>query len=229
MADGSTIRCRLQDADDMISVYVDSDYGRLRVPWAELRSIVDIGATTGSFTLWASQRSPEAQIIAVEPNPEVYPYLLANIRANQLSGRVTCVAAALGPAAGVASIQAQGAYTTQTRFAPHDGGPGQTVRQLSLEQLLDETKTLHSDLLKVDCEGCEYDVLLGASRQLLGRFSNIVCEYHPIQQTPPSPQGEREDIDHRDRAQLVAHLTASGFQVEADRSPVGFIVAHASD
>jgi hypothetical protein len=88
------------------------------------------------------------------------------------------------------------------------------VRQLSLEELLEETKTLHADLLKVDCEGCEYDVLLGASRELLARFSNIVCEYHPI--------------DQRDRSELVAHLTGNGFQVESDNSKVGFIVAHAT-
>ena len=215
MSDGSTIRCRLQDADDVISVYVDSDYGRLNVPWGELRSIVDIGATTGSFTLWAARQSPDARIVAVEPNPEVYPYLVGNVEANRLSGRVTCLGAALGPASGVASIQVRGGYTTQTRFAPHEGGGGPTVRQLSLEELLEETKTLRADLLKVDCEGCEYDVLLGASRQLLGRFSNIVCEYHPIEQ--------------RDRADLVTHLTGAGFQVEADQSTVGFIVAHASD
>ena len=212
MSDGFRIRCRLQDAGDLISVYVDGDYERMRVGWANLRSIIDVGSTVGSFTLWAARRSPRAEIVAVEPNPELYPYLLDNIRLNHLSGRVVCVAAALGATSGVASIEKDGMYSTATRFMPHWGGSGPTVKQLSLEGLLDETNTLHLDLLKIDCEGAEYDTILGASGPVLRRIRTIICEYHPVEQ--------------HDFAELVAHLTSSGFHVDSDRTEVGFLVGN---
>src|SRR2546422_7482172 len=79
MRDGSRIQCRLQDAGDLISVYLDSDYARADIEWNSLRTIIDVGATVGAFTLWVSRLASEAQIVAVEPNPEVYSFLIANV------------------------------------------------------------------------------------------------------------------------------------------------------
>lgn len=33
-------------------------------------------------------------------------------------------------------------------------------------------------ILKMDCEGCEYDAILSADRNVLRRFSHILIEYH---------------------------------------------------
>ena len=42
MFDGSKIRCRLEDAGDLLSVYVDCDYERMNISWKDLLSIVDV-------------------------------------------------------------------------------------------------------------------------------------------------------------------------------------------
>jgi FkbM family methyltransferase len=208
---GSTIRCRLEDAGDLLSVFVDQDYDRVQIPWPELHSIVDVGSTVGSFTVWAARRSPQARLISVEPNPAVYPYLVGNVRENQLSERVTTVEAALGAVDGVAAIEDDRGYSTLVRIVPIGSGKGPRVRLLTLEQLFDETRMDHCDLLKLDCEGGEYDILLSASDRLLRRIRAIVCEYHRANQGQP--------------AQLIERLAESGFRVEADQTPVGFFLA----
>jgi FkbM family methyltransferase len=211
MSDGSQIRCRLQDAGDLISVYVDRDYGPMQIAWSDLRSIIDVGSTVGSFTLWAAHQSPHAKVIAVEPNPEVYPYLVDNVHRNDLAERVKTVEAAVGSASGLAAIEDDRTFSTLVRVVPVGAGRGPTVRMLTLEQLLLETENNYCDLLKIDCEGGEYDILLTAPDWLLSRIGAIICEYHP------TPQREPE--------QLIKRLSDAGFAVERDRTPVGFIRA----
>jgi hypothetical protein len=36
----------------------------------------------------------------------------------------------------------------------------------------------NSSLLKLDCEGCEYGLILDANRETLRRFKRIIIEYH---------------------------------------------------
>lgn len=212
MYDGATIRCRLEDAGDVIDVYVNQEYDRREIPWSDLTSIVDIGSTTGCFTVWAARRSPKAKLTAIEPNPAVYPYLRENIKQNHLEDRVETVEAALGAVPGMAAIENEHAFSNLVRIVPVEAGSGPTVRLMTLEQVFEQTMTDQCDLLKIDCEGGEYDVLLTAPDHLLARIRNILCEYHAS--TKYQPQ------------QIVDRLVKSGFNVEAENyTAFGLIVA----
>jgi FkbM family methyltransferase len=211
--DGSIIRCQLQDAGDWISVYVDGDY-EMQIPWPDLRLIVDIGSCVGSFTIWAGRRSPKARLIVVEPNPKVYPCLVDNIERNDLRERVTFVEGALGATSGLGTLEDDLARNTEMRVVPIGLGMGTNIKVFTLEQLFAETMTDHCDLLKMDCEGAEYDILLTAPDSVLRRIRAIVCEYHPMNQRGP--------------AQLVDRLTECGFRVEAGHEAIGIIRARRS-
>jgi len=211
MKDGSRVRCRLQDAGDPISVFIDRDYERLNIRWDGVRSIVDVGSTVGSFTLWASRHSPGSTVVAVEPNPDLYPYLVENIRMNGLAHRVTVVAAALGASSGVAAVASEEPFSTRMRFVPVAPSSRPLARLLSLEDLFAEMRLERCDLLKIDCEGSEYDVLLAAPDSVLVRVETVICEYHPVDGYGP--------------AELVTRLADVGFRVAADHSDVGFVVA----
>jgi hypothetical protein len=108
-------------------------------------------------------------------------------------------------------MQNPGVFSTLARFAPATDQIGATVRQLTLEQLFQESGVEQCDLLKIDCEGAEYDILLTARPPVLQKVQMIICEYHP------TASG--------DRSTLIEHLSNLGFNVTADRSPVGFIMA----
>jgi FkbM family methyltransferase len=211
MSDGSTIRCRLQDAGDLISVYVDNDYRRFEVDWAGLRQVIDVGSTVGAFTIWVAKRARHARFLAVEPNPDLVPYLIGNIELNSLGNRVTVIDAALGAAPGMAQLEDNQALSTLMRVVPLGHGTGHTVRVLTLGQVLQQIGTPSCDLLKIDCEGGEYDILLSASDAALQAVGTVICEYHP------SPVHRREE--------LVERLTHAGFNVASDSVPLGFIYA----
>ena len=212
MYDGSTIRCRLEDAGDVIDVYVNREYERGEISWPDLTSIIDVGATAGSFTVWAARRSPKAKLIAIEPNPAVYPYLRENLKLNHLDGRVETIEAALGAEAGLAAIEDERAFSNLVRIVPVEAGSGPTVKLMTLAEVFEQTRTNQCDLLKIDCEGGEYDILLTAPDQLLARVRNIICEYHASIKNQPE--------------QLVERFVKSGFKVVAEHFPAfGLILA----
>jgi SAM-dependent methyltransferase len=54
--------------------------------------VVDVGAGTGRFAMSAARRFPDAQVVAVENDPELLLLLRANLRAARLDDRIEVVA-----------------------------------------------------------------------------------------------------------------------------------------
>jgi hypothetical protein len=52
------------------------------------------------------------------------------------------------------------------------------VRILTLDELFEKFDIKSCGLLKLDCEGAEYEILLNASDTTLHRIRNIAAEYH---------------------------------------------------
>ena len=54
---------------------------------------------------------------------------------------------------------------------------GKKIRIVSLDEIVKRFNLTHA-ALKVDCEGCEYDLILNASDEALHAFGQIIIEYH---------------------------------------------------
>jgi FkbM family methyltransferase len=209
MRDGSLVRCRLLDSGALLSVHVDRDYDIPGLDWSKARTIVDIGAHVGSFTVWAARRSPDARLLAVEPNPETFRLLRQNLDDNALTERASAVNAAVGATAGTAKLELT-EHSLGTRLSAHGEG-AVPVKVKQLGQLLAEAKIGEVDILKMDCEGMEYDVFDAASRYELGAIHAIACEYHP----EPG----------RDVSELDSILRSAGFRIQRPNAPLGIIWA----
>ena len=56
---------------------------------------------------------------------------------------------------------------------------GAKVQLLTLEDILNENKIPSGEaVLKLDCEGCEYDIILFTDESTLQKFSYVLIEYH---------------------------------------------------
>jgi FkbM family methyltransferase len=203
MRDGSRVSCRLMDSGGPLSIWVDGDYDLPVVDWSGASMIVDIGAHVGSFTVWAARRAPHARILAVEPNIETFALLQRNIRDNGLQDRVSAVNAAVGPAAGTMGLEFM-EHSLGTRLSAD--GPGKVmVRVDTLSALLGEAGIDGADMLKMDCEGMEYDVIEGTGADRLRSIGALACEYH---------REPGRDVTTIDRV-----LTAAGFRVTRPDAP----------
>ncbi len=55
---------------------------------------------------------------------------------------------------------------------------GSNIHFYSLRELVDKYSVNSSAVLKLDCEGCEYDIVLSNDTTVFGKFSHIQIEYH---------------------------------------------------
>jgi FkbM family methyltransferase len=192
---------------------IDGDYLRdtaLEPGW----QVVDIGAGLGDFSVYAAAGCPEGVIHAYEPLAASFALLEHNLALNQATN-VRPFRQATSGAAGRAQVaEGTAGPAVSTAFEATAGKRG--VETVSLAQVLERLPGSHCDLLKVDCEGCEYDLLLGSSPETLAKVQRISAETH-------------EQAGGRSAAALATFLAQNGFQVTRRPNPVhdnlGFLYA----
>lgn len=162
-------------------------------------TVVEIGAHKGFFTALAGTLA--ARVIALEPDTENCAYLRRNVRLND-HGNVTVVQQAVSDRAGTKMFTVSGRTAARhTFFGSQFSGAGKNVEVqcTTLPALLRDHGVGRVGLLKLDCEGSEYDVLLGCDAETLDHVDAIVMEIH-----------ESDAIPHR-QDELVGLLGRHGF------------------
>lgn len=163
------------------------------LPSAEFRigagdTVLDIGANVGLFSIWVSLNAPSARVFAFEAASDNFLALAENVRSNRLIGisphhyavsdgssdRVTLYRGVHG---GIHSIRPE--YRNWPSSA-RGTRKTETVRTITLARILRRFKIQSVDLLKLDCEGAEYEILFSAPRPALSRIRKIVGEYHDL-------------------------------------------------
>jgi FkbM family methyltransferase len=190
-------------------VWLEGTYDVRGVPGMDARHIIDIGAHIGTASIYFASKSPKARIIACEPLPANYQLLETNIRINGLQDRIQTLPIAISNRPSIVKLRV--GETSGTSWIDDDPGEARSVRvrALTLRQLLDDYSISTCDLLKLDCEGAEYSILYGASRDVFDRLRTIVLEYH-----------RRPAITGGDGESLGRYLTQRGFRVSYARKRV---------
>lgn len=141
--------------------------------WSRLartaRRVLDVGAYSGIYSLIACVDGP-ADVIAFEPNPEARALLEGNIRANHLAERITVVQKGASAMAGTARMHIP-ADNTAARVDRHAGGPW--VELTTIDEVLAGRS---ADLIKIDAEGLEPDILLGAHLTMAQHHPALIME-----------------------------------------------------
>lgn len=166
---------------------------RCYLPSAQFRikpgdTVLDVGANVGLFSIWAAWNIPSARILAFEAASDNFLALADNVRNNHITnisayhyavadGRNKHVTLYRGFHGGIHSIRPE-----YRNWNSSSGRPRRTerVRVITLEQIFSRFKISHADLLKLDCEGAEYDILLSAPARTISRIRKIVGEYHDL-------------------------------------------------
>lgn len=78
-------------------------------------------------------------------------------------------------------------HTTTVQGQPEGPIPYAEVQGLALDDVLAINGIERCDFLKMGCEGCEFEVLFGASPATLERISRICLEYHDGSPGSPIP------------------------------------------
>jgi len=187
---------------DIHSVFINESYSRLPV---DNKIVVDVGASIGDSSIYFSLRGAK-QVIALEPAPKNYFAAKTNIELNKLSNIILLLAGCSGKDT-IKSIDPEiasnGPFTESVN--------GTKVPMITLDEIIHRYK-IDSAVLKLDCEGYEYDIILNTNNETLRKFNHIFLEYH---------------VKNKNKIfELGKKLESAGFQVKIgspqNRSKIGF-------
>jgi len=175
---------------DIFNIFYEKDYDFLPV---KDRVVIDIGANIADSSIYFVMREAR-KVIALEPFPKNFEIAQKNIALNGFTDKIELLNA--GCCGGQSSkdivldASAKGASCRTVQSSS-----GSNIHFYSLGELADIYSANSPAILKLDCEGCEYDIILSNDTTVLGKFSHIQIEYH---------------YGYRD---LKKHLIGAGFAV----------------
>ncbi|MFP3287763.1 MAG: FkbM family methyltransferase [Acidilobus sp.] len=114
-------------------------------------------------------------MIALEPLPNVARCAEENLRLSGATDKVKVINAALG--SGPTSVPCDYDVSSSNGFSTLSASGPCKVPGVTLGDLLNMVNDPY--LLKMDCEGCEAQVILGPERERLRAFEHIMFETHP--------------------------------------------------
>jgi FkbM family methyltransferase len=173
----------------------------------ETYTIIDVGANVGYFSIYALSKLPKAKVISFEPMPQNFALLSEyqnQLKTDKWLAHNLAVSADNKPL--TLHFNASDEFTTSAgKFGLH---PGDTdvleVPSVTLKEVIKSNKLEHIDLLKLDCEGSEYDILYNCPDELWGKIKNMAIETHQGKDTNENQQS------------LEIFLQKKGYKTNAD-------------
>jgi FkbM family methyltransferase len=155
-------------------VLVDNSYN-LTCDHVRNREIIDVGANVGFFSLAAAAMGAY-KVFSYEPASNSYRTLMHNIRQLALTDKIVCYPqAVMGVNHAPMSLGIHDRHGSNSVYKP--GTQFELVNVTTLEHIMSLTYS-HDVILKLDCEGAEFDILLQTPDHVFDRIRHIHLEIH---------------------------------------------------
>ncbi|WP_228850338.1 FkbM family methyltransferase [Aegicerativicinus sediminis] len=171
--------------------------------------IIDGGANIGLSSIYLKRLFPNSKIIAFEPDPNIFNYLVKNITQNNING-VELINKGLWNREDSLKFKSEGADGGVLQaINPDSDFTEVSVDLISLRPYLNEK----IDFLKLDIEGAE-TVVLNDIFDVLDNVDRIFVEYHSM---VGQPQTLNEVIDRLTKSNFRLFISSPGF---SNKSPL---------
>jgi FkbM family methyltransferase len=179
----------LSDLNVLRTVLVQGEYGRILqyLPEHPLR-IVDVGSNIGSFAVWISKERKVDKIYCFEPDQGSSQLCSFNLIENQCHQASVIKKAAGGFPRIILMPATSDQPCGQNIYASASISQStQEVEVILFKEWVMDTGGIF-DLLKLDCEGAEWEIVRKTPADILLRFGLIVAEIHadPDEQESPA-------------------------------------------
>lgn len=183
-------------------LHCDDPYLLQQMP-TKLVYVVDIGGNIGLFSMLARARFAAASIHCYEPNPALQEILNHNL----MGLGITVHAEGVSDRAGTGNMDCGGASLEGSLQETQGAGGG--IRIVSLHEVVARIGGT-VDLLKMDCEGAEWNILADLSG--FQHIKRIAMEYH------------LDGSTERTVPILISRLHLAGYRIEALRESTNPLV-----
>ncbi len=177
--------------ETIYSTFIYEDWKRLQV---KDKCVLDVGGYVGDTAIYFIAKGAK-KIVLYEPYPYSYRIALNNIVINGLQNKVEVNNCAVGGLDSYLTIDPN--YENDNSSRAIDQTEGTKIPIMSLKSIV-EKYSINDWALKMNCEGCEYEVFLNTENDVFQKFSEILMHYHGN----PAP--------------LIQKLRSGGFKVKCD-------------
>jgi len=147
-------------------------------------TVIDIGAHIGIFSIFAANHAENVTVYAFEPESDNYQLLLENIRINDLENKIHPFNLAVSNSNASKKLIRSAVSLARHSFFDNKFLNNEQIKDLievnciTLESFFERNKIEKCDILKLDCEGGEYDILLNTPYKICSKIRRIAMEYH---------------------------------------------------
>ena len=175
--------------DTILETFFFESWKKLKV---KNKAVLDVGGYVGDTAIYYAARGAK-RVISYEPFPFSFEIEVRNINENGLVDKISVVNRAVGGRD--SRIFLDETYVNNNASEAISLQEGREVKVDSLDSIVSRYG-IQNWSLKMNCEGCEYEVFKNCELRTLEAFDEILMHYHG------------------DPAPLVQKLTKAGFKVE---------------
>jgi FkbM family methyltransferase len=162
------------ESSAIADIFVKKDYGEV----AGDSIIVDIGANIGVYSIFAASTSKKAVVYAYEPMISSFDLLVQNIKDNNLEKRVFPFLLGIGAKKGKRKLYIREDSQSHSLYPGKKSKKYVEIDCVSLPDVFKKNKVEQCDILKVDCEGAEFEIFYNTPDEYLRKIKKIYLEYH---------------------------------------------------
>ena len=176
--------CRIRNANDMrhlVEIFVDDIYHYT----LRNKIVLDVGMSNADSSIYFANAG-STLVIGLEPIPDTFELAKRNILLNELGDKIIPIKAALSAASGSVRVRYDRDWPNLASLNPptaDNSGSTEpdrviTVETTTIESIMSRFGIDHVDMIKMDCEGAEYQILRSISKDTMSRISSLTIEFH---------------------------------------------------
>lgn len=208
------ITCRAgigYDIGHLVEIYLDEIYGS----GFKNKNVIDIGMSNGDSSIYFAKEGSK-RVIGLEPDKRSFDLALKNIKESQVDNIVLPLNKALSDQTGIIELIVYDSNPNANSVDEinmvklKDSKFKERVEAITLKEIIDMFNGENIDLLKMDCEGCEYKVLRTLPQEYFSKILNIILEYHNgLQDIPEILKKQGFNIKISESNNFMGIITAS--------------------
>ena len=206
------IRTNSTDLMALTNVWMIDEYNIQDYNINENDTIIDIGSHIGTFSLLTSQFCNKGKIFSYEPMPDNFACLQSNLELNKIDN-IFSFNLAVSSDSSQLDMFFNDDQSGHSAFSKNNKKI--TIESISLKQIFDDNNIESCKLLKLDCEGSEYQIIDALPLNYFNRIENLVMEYHFADSKPELVQ------------KLITKIKNAGFKIttKSHYNDMGFLSA----
>ena len=203
---GFTVRCHTPHIDLQVlnGIFARDEYRLNGYPDGGWDTVIDIGAHIGLFSIRVAPLA--RRVLSFEPMPQNFQHFQQNVAGERFRHVIPIPKAVSGKAGPIDLYVSKNSGHHSMLVGAAEGSEKVRVEAVTLAQVFEEHRIERCSLLKLDCEGSEYDILSAVPDALWPRIERIHMEYHP---GPPGWDGEKLEAFLRERGYACERVPRS--------------------